>query len=196
MSDDHRDLSARLSAWWREEPAIQPAPSPPGLGRRVGSHTEGRWARRRGFVGLLVLMTLIWTAVGLLNGGFSPLPLWAGTLLGTWLLMVWGSRPESVSVGEDWLWRRSGKRDWWVRTDDLAKLNVWFNWHRRKLLLEDRAGRRVTVDLGFLAENPAIHQAFLDAVRRSQAGGLTLGRAAANTLGLERDSRQGPKEPG
>ena len=196
MPADVPDRHPPREPWWRDGPATQPAPSPPGRGPRVGSWTEAKWPRRRGFLALLVVMTLVWTALGLLNGRFSPFPLWVGTLLGTWLVIVWRSRPRSVAVGEDWLWLRSGKHDGWVQTDDLIKLSVWFNWTRRKLILEDRAGRRLTVDLGFLAENPVIHQAFLAAVRRSQAKGLTLNRAAANTLGLEAGGREGPTSPG
>jgi hypothetical protein len=138
-------------------------------------------------------MILIWLAVARRHGSFTPLPVWLGTLVGGWLVIVWAARPHSVAVGEDWLWLRSGRRDQWVKTDDLVKLNVWFNWTRRKLLLVDRAARRVTVDLGHLDENPVIREAFLAAVRRSQARGLRLSRAAANTLGLARGGEPGRK---
>jgi hypothetical protein len=169
-----------------DEPAIEPAPSPPGLGRVVGSLIEGKRQRRRGFVAVLLTIVLIWMVWALLHRSFQPLPLWLGTLVGTWLLMVWVDRPQSVAVGADWLWLRSGRHDRWVKTDELAKVEFWGSWARRKLILRDRAGRRVTVDVGFLEEKPALYAAFVDAVRRSQAAGLRLGLAAAGTLGLDR----------
>jgi hypothetical protein len=183
--------------WWHDGPAIQPPPPPPGLGPRVGSHTEGRWARWRLFGKLLLTLVVIWAVWGALHRwqpDRSTLTAGTVTLLGTWLLIVWASRPTSVAVGEDWLRIRTTRRDRWVRTDQLVKLDIWFNWANRRAVLQDRDGRRLTVDLDDL--NPVMLETFRAAVRRSQAHGLRLGRAAATTLGLDRGAGPGAQPGG
>jgi hypothetical protein len=79
-----------------------------------------------------------------------------------------------VAVGENWLRVRTTRSDHWVQTDQLVKAEVWFNWATRKLILEDRDGRRLIVDLADL--NPVMLEAFRAAMRRSQAAGLRLNR--------------------
>jgi hypothetical protein len=183
MSDGRRDGTGGLTAWWREGPAIAPPPPPPGHGPRVGSRTEGRWARRRSLLWLLVVYVLL---AGPIVGWYHTrlaIALFAVAMVPCWLLVVWRSPPKSVAVGEDWLRVRTTRSDRWVQTDQLVKAEVWFNWATRKLILEDRDGRRLIVDLADL--NPVMLEAFRAAMRRSQAAGLRLNRVTESTLQLQ-----------
>jgi hypothetical protein len=176
--------------WWRDAPAMQPPPPPSGHGPRLGSWTEGRWARRRLYLKLLLLMAVLWAVVAASHPTPPSYGFGLATLFATWLLIMYASPPKVIAVGEDWLRLRTTRRDAWVQTDQLARASLEYRWTRRLLALEDRGGRRLTVDLDDLFANPVVREAFLAAVRRSLAGGMTANRGTAASLGLGSRDRQ------
>src|ERR671930_296682 len=77
--------------WWRDGPALPPPAPPAGLGPRLGSWTEGRWARRRLFLKVLLALAVLW-AVGALSHPTPPAyGFGLATLLATWLLLVYAN---------------------------------------------------------------------------------------------------------
>ncbi|HYY82165.1 MAG TPA: hypothetical protein VFD04_23715 [Actinomycetes bacterium] len=175
--------------WWRDGPALPPPAPPAGLGPRLGSWTEGRWARRRLFLKVLLALAVLWAVVALSHPTPPAYGFGLATLLATWLLLVYANPARAVAVGEDWLRVRAGRRDGWVRTDQLTRAALEVRWTRRLLALEDRGGRRLRVDLDELFANPVVREAFLAAVRRSRAAGMTANRGTAATLSLDGQER-------
>jgi hypothetical protein len=184
MPNDSTAARSPRDRWWRDGPAMQPPPPPAGHGPRLGSWTEGRWARRRLYLKVLLVMVVLWAVVAASHPTPPSLGFGIATLLGTWLLIIYASPPKVIAVGQDWLRVRSTRRDAWVQTDELVRASLEYRWTRRLLELEDRNGRRLRVDLDDLFANSVVSDAFLAAVRRSHAGGMVANRGTAATLGL------------
>jgi hypothetical protein len=143
-----------------------------------------RHARWRELVaGLLLMVALSAPIVGWYR---TPLA-WiiaACTIGPGWLLGIYAFPLRSVGVGADWLRVRSTRSDHWVQTDRLARLALEIRWTNRYLVMEDRDGRRLRVDLDDLRADPRVYQAFLSAVGHARSRGLSLNKATARELGF------------
>jgi hypothetical protein len=167
------------------QPVLPPPPPPPGQGERLASWGMTRYARWREAIAGLVIM------VGLaapLVGGYRERASWviaACTIGPTWLLLLYGFPPRSISVGRDWLRVRTTRDDHWVRTDQLTKLSLEIRLPgARYLAMEDRDGRKLRVNLSELSENPHVVEPFLSAVRRARSRGLVMNKGTAKELGF------------
>lgn len=166
-------------------PSIPPPPPPPGQGERLASWGMTRYARwREAIAGLVIMVGLAAPLVGWYRERAS----WVivACIIGpTWLLLLYGFPPRSISVGRDWLRVRSTRADDWVRTDQLAKLSLEVRvTGGRYLAMEDRDGRTLRVDLSELSENPHVVELFLSAVRRARSRGLAMNKGTAKELGF------------
>lgn len=103
-----------------------------------------------------------------------------------WLLIIYGFRAHSIGAGAEWLRWYSRTRDRWVRTDDLVKVSYEPRWLTPYLVLKDRDGRYLRVDLDELRASPPLYRLVIEGVKRSQAKGLRLNLGTARELGLPR----------
>jgi hypothetical protein len=166
-------------------PILPPPPPPPGQGERLASWGMTRYARWRELLAGLVIMVALAAPI---VGWYRERASWVivACIIGpTWLLLLYGFPPRSISVGRDWLRVRSTRADDWVRTDQLAKLSLEVRvTGGRYLAMEDRDGRKLRVDLSELSENPHVVELFLSAVRRARSRGLAMNKGTAKELGL------------
>jgi hypothetical protein len=166
------------------QPALPAPPPPPGHGERVAAWGMTRSARWRELLAGLAIMV----ALGAPIVGWYRTPLsWliaACTIGPCWLLGIYAFPPRSIAVGADWLRVRSTRKDGWVQTTRLTRLALEVRWTNRYLQMEDRDGRKLRVDLDDLHGDQRVFDAFLSAVRKARATGLTLNKATATELGL------------
>ena len=81
--------------------------------------------------------------------------------------------------------RVSGTRDDnWVQTNHLTRLALEIRWTNRYLVMEDRDGRKLRVDLDDLRSNGQVYEVFLRGVRHSRSRGLTMNKGTARELGF------------
>jgi hypothetical protein len=143
-----------------------------------------RSARWRQLLGALLVMVVLF---GLVVHGYRTrfsLLLVVVILLPGWLLLVRGFPARSVSVGDDWLRLRAGRRDGWVQSDRLTSAKLEQRWANRYLTLEDHEGRRLRIDLDDLEANPEVFKVFQRAFRHSRQHGLRPNRATLAALRL------------
>ena len=161
-----------------QEPAVPPPPPPAGMGEAVASFAATRSAFRRS---QLKLLAVILALAALVGSRFWPWDLtdWLillGMSLPCWLLLTVGDRPPAISVGENWLRvapEPPGQEGpVWVRTDQLTRIDQEMRFIRPVLVLHDRQGRVVKVELAELKANPAVFEVFCQAARRSYENGL------------------------
>jgi hypothetical protein len=166
------------------QPVLPAPPPPPGHGERLAAWGMTRYARWRELVAGLVIMV----ALGAPIVGWYRTPLsWviaACTIGPAWLLLIYAYPARSIAVGVDWLRVRSTRRDGWVQTNQLTRLALEIRWTNRYLQMEDRDGRKLRVDLDDLHGDQRVFDAFLSAVRKARAAGLTINKATATELSL------------
>ena len=169
----------------RSTQAVLPAPPPPpGHGERLAAWGTTRSARWRELLGGLVIMVALMAPI--LGWYRTPLSwLIAACTIGPgWLLLIYAYPARAIAVGVDWLRVRSTRKDGWVQTTRLTRLALEIRWTNRYLQMEDRDGRKLRVDLDDLHGDQRVFDAFLSAVRKARAAGLTLNKATATELGL------------
>jgi hypothetical protein len=101
-----------------------------------------------------------------------------------WLLLIYAYPARSIGVGEDWLRVRSNRKDAWVQTNQLIRLALEIRWTNHYLVMEDRDGRKLRVDLNELRGNQRVFRAFQSAVGHARSRGLTLNKATVRELGF------------
>jgi hypothetical protein len=143
-----------------------------------------RYARWRELVAGLVIMVALGAPI---VGWYRTPASWiiaACTIGPGWLLGIYGFPPRSIGVGADWLRVCSTRSDDWVQTNQLVRLGLEIRWTNRYLVMEDRDGRKLRVDLDDLRANRRVFDTFVSAVRHARSTGLTLNKATAMELGL------------
>jgi hypothetical protein len=166
------------------QPVLPAPPPPPGHGKRLAAWGMTRYARWRELIaGLVTMVALAAPIVGWYRTPASWI-IAACTIGPGWLLGIYAYPPRSIGVGADWLRVRSTRSDHWVQTNQLARLSLEIRWTNRYLVMEDREGRKLRVDLDDLRADQRVYEAFLFAVRHARSQGLILNRATAWELGF------------
>lgn len=139
-------------------------------------------SRRNAVLAALGMAVILVGFTTLTAGGFSWISeWWSWLLIVPWPPLVYQStRGVTCAAGAEWF--ANGPR--WVRLYDLASVKVKMQAQNRELQLSDNSGRKTTILLMRVQQNPDLWNLVYNGIRHSVADGAETNDLARNALKL------------